>query len=79
MRKSLAEKYRDAHRSNNAAANYAKQIQEFYDEWKHQVELQKMAEQIYQRVMKDINIKIVNDAEPAIQDLVKQIDRLLGR
>lgn len=45
----------------------------FYQEYKHQAELKQMEENIYNRIMKDINIEIVDKATPAIKELDKQI------
>lgn len=45
----------------------------FYKEYKHQAELKQMEENIYNRLIKDINIEIVDKATPAIKELDKQI------
>lgn len=48
-------------------------VDSFYQEYKHQAELKQMEENIYNRLIKDINIEIVDKATPAIKELDKQI------
>lgn len=48
-------------------------VDSFYQEYKHQAELKQMKENIYNRLIKDINIEIVDKATPAIKELDKQI------
>ena len=41
--------------------------------------LNEMAEEVYQRVMKSLQVEVRNEASPAIKDLKKEIDNLFKK
>ena len=48
-------------------------IDGLYQEYKYQAELKQIEENIYNRLVKGINIEIVDKATPAIKEIDKQI------
>lgn len=51
----------------------------FLEERKREQELKELEERLYQRVMKSIDIKVVDNATPALKALEKQLQNLGGR
>lgn len=71
---SVAQKMKDS-RNNDAFFNYQKQIEAFYNEYKHQTELKEMENRLYQRIMKDISVKVINEASPTIREIGKEFEK----
>lgn len=72
-------KYKNMTPTEALAAHHNEIMDEFYKEYKHQKELQDMEERLYNRIMKSINIKIVDAASPAIDEIGKQLSNIGGK
>lgn len=70
-------KYSTQTDKNSLSVQMNRISQEIYNEWKHQKERQEDREYCIQEVLKRLNIQIVNNASPAIESIVEQINKML--
>lgn len=72
-------RYKDMDPTAAFADFHNRMLEETYQEFKHQRELEELEDRLYKRIMKDLSIEVVDKASPVIANLNKELAKLGGR
>lgn len=70
-------KYEVFQDKNSLSVQLANAVKDFMREYEHQKEREEDRQWVFNKVMDSINIKIVDNASPAIEKIADEINRLI--